>query len=146
MVDLLDLSRVAALRNGDDAVLVEPLVGPDLGRGRLLLEGAHDVNVVRGGVPEGRSRDEYLVAPEDAKATLAGVGVDTRVAYDRLEDRDRLVRAVGQLVTDWEFLLIIVPMFCDQSSIHHPPHFVYPHVVRMHPFHFRITVRPSRSQ
>mmetsp|Transcript_25024 Transcript_25024/g.58559 ORF Transcript_25024/g.58559 Transcript_25024/m.58559 type:complete len:529 (+) Transcript_25024:211-1797(+) len=106
MIDLLHLGGIAslALGHGNDAVLVQPLFGPFLGRGgRVAEEGAHDVDVVGGGVREGGRGDEDLVAPEDREAALAGRGINARLLDDRLQDGHGLERPITQLVADGKF-------------------------------------------
>mmetsp|Transcript_35407 Transcript_35407/g.85417 ORF Transcript_35407/g.85417 Transcript_35407/m.85417 type:complete len:243 (-) Transcript_35407:370-1098(-) len=105
VIDLLHLRRIRArpVANGDDAVLFQSLFLPNLLRGGLLLEGAHDVDVVGGRVDEGRGGDEDLIAPEDGETAGAGGGVNARLADDGLEDGDGFVGAIGQRVAYREF-------------------------------------------
>mmetsp|Transcript_32916 Transcript_32916/g.97134 ORF Transcript_32916/g.97134 Transcript_32916/m.97134 type:complete len:377 (-) Transcript_32916:507-1637(-) len=103
MIDLLHLGSIAslALGDGNDTVLIQSLLGPFLGRGgRVAEEGAHDVDVVGGGVREGSRGDEDLIAPEDREAALAGRGINARLLDDRLQDGHGLERPIAQLVAD----------------------------------------------
>ena len=67
MIDLLCLrcNRADPTANDNDAVLFQSIVLPNLFRGGILLQGAHDVNMVGGRVDDGQGWDEYVIASGD---------------------------------------------------------------------------------
>ncbi len=54
---------------------------------------------------KGRGGDKDLIAPKDGEAAGARGGVDASLAHNSLEYGDGFKGAVGELVTDGEFLL-----------------------------------------
>ena len=100
MIDLFDLGGISAISatHGNNTILLQSLLFPNLCRRWLLFKGAHNIDVVGGSVHEGRGGDEDLITPKDGKSTRARGGVDARLTNDGLEDGDGFVGAIGELL------------------------------------------------
>ena len=118
MIDLFDLGSITTIStaNGNDTILLQSLIFPNLCRRWLLLQSAHNIDVMGGSVHKRRGGDKNLIAPEDGKSPSAGGGVDACLTNDGLEDGDGFVGAIGELLADGEFLLCFAVVNANEKS------------------------------
>ena len=97
MVHLLNLRGISTVpaTDGNDAILFQTFLPPNLRSRWFLFKGAHDVDVVGGTALERRRWDEDLIAPKDGETAGAGGCVDASLAHNCLENGDGFEGAVG---------------------------------------------------